>query len=66
MKFELKKQEGELLESITGLEKAVAETEKTMEALDLEFNAVKNIKAYTKMQLKDLYFRILKDDHDYM
>jgi hypothetical protein len=66
VKGELKKQEGQVAQGVTELEANIKRGNAEMEVLEADLRAAKNSKAYTKLELKQLYLKLLKDDGDLM
>jgi hypothetical protein len=66
VKGELKKQEGQVAQSVTELEANIKRGCAEMEVFEADMRAAKNSKAYTKLELKQMYLKLLKDDGDLM
>ena len=62
MKQEKKKQEATLREKISAVQQKLVPIGRDTENAERELKVARNTKAYFKLQLKDLYFKILKDE----
>ena len=61
-RHEKKKQEAIINERIKGYHERLIPVIKETETVEAELKVARGSKAYYKMQLKDLYYQILKDD----
>jgi len=61
-KTELKREEAQIQEKLNDLETQILRSTSELDRLEHDLRAAKNVKAHTKLQLKELYYKILKDD----
>lgn len=66
MKAELKKQEQTVASAVTELESLIRRSQAELELLEGDMRNAKNNKAYTKLRLKELYLKLLKDQDELM
>lgn len=66
MKQERKKQEAILREKIAATQQKIIPITRDTENAEREQKVARNTKAYFKLQLKDLYYKILKDEQHLM
>lgn len=62
MKYELKKQETEFVEQIDAQEKLAAQFSTEAEKIEAKLRTAKDLKAHTRMKMKELYLKILRDE----
>lgn len=62
----MKKQESEFIEQIESQEKLAAQFSTEAEKIEAKLKTAKDLKAHTRMKLKELYLKILKDEAELM